>query len=57
MIPLSENCHLHTQHKYGWRTFAAEYLGGRDPVDLAADYWRAWPGRIAWEKKQEANDV
>jgi hypothetical protein len=54
MIPLSENCHLHTQHKRGWQTFAAEYLGGRDPVELAAEYWRAWPGRAKWEARNGA---
>lgn len=52
-IPLSEGCHLHTQHSRGWQTFARLYLGGRDPVALAAEYWRAWPGRIAHERKLE----
>jgi hypothetical protein len=49
-IPLSAGCHLHTQHRKGWQTFAERFLG-RDPNELAEDYWRAWPGRIAWERK------
>ncbi len=49
-MPLSEVCHIETQHKQGWQKFATKYLGGRDPVQLAEDYWRAWPGRAKWEE-------
>lgn len=48
-IPLSEGCHINTQHRIGWISFAAKYLGGRDPVALSEEYWKAWPGRRAWE--------
>lgn len=51
MIPLSESCHM-KQHHVGWQTFASLYLGGADPVALAAQYWSAWPGRKAWEERQ-----
>lgn len=34
----------------GWPTFQLKY--GFDAVKVAADYWRAWPGRIAWEREQ-----
>jgi hypothetical protein len=51
-IPLSEGCHLKTQHRKGWQTFAAMFLGGRDPVALSEDYWRLWPGRARWEARQ-----
>ena len=50
-IPLSEGCHLHTQHQKGWQTFAAMFLKGRDPAALAAAYWQAWPGRVKWEQE------
>lgn len=53
-IPLSEECHLRAQHGKGWQTFAERFLGGRDPVELSDDYWKAWPGRAAWERKMEA---
>jgi hypothetical protein len=48
-IPLSEGCHIHTQHRIGWKSFAAKFLGSRDPEALALDYWGAWPGRRKWE--------
>jgi hypothetical protein len=48
-MPLSEGCHLTTQHKQGWQTFAARYLGGADPLAICEEYWRAWPGRSKWE--------
>jgi hypothetical protein len=54
-IPLSEGCHLHTQHRIGWPEFARKYLHGQDPESLAGDYWHLWPGRIAWERKQEGH--
>jgi hypothetical protein len=47
-IPLSDYCHQH-QHAIGWRTFE-RLLPGGDAVKLAEEYWRAWPGRAAWEK-------
>ncbi len=50
-IPLCAE-HHRNQHDMGWKTFAARLLGGRDPVALAAAYWRAWPGRAAWEREQ-----
>lgn len=56
-IPLSENCHLHTQHRQGWQTFAAQFLGGRDPVELSNEYWKAWPGRLAWERRLGSDET
>jgi hypothetical protein len=52
-IPLSDGCHRR-QHAHGWRSFEITYLGG-DAVKLAEAYWRAWPGRIAWERKLADN--
>jgi hypothetical protein len=49
-IPLSDACHRR-QHSVGWRTFERTLPGG-DAVTLSAEYWRAWPGRIAWERDQ-----
>lgn len=48
-LPLSWDCHHNKQHKMGWISFAAKYLGGRDPIALSEEYWKAWPGRRAWE--------
>jgi hypothetical protein len=39
----------------GWRSFE-QYLPGKDAVATAAAYWNAWPGRIAWERKLDAQD-
>lgn len=52
-IPLSEGCHLDTQHRIGWPSFAKQFLNGQDPESLAGDYWHLWPGRIAWERRME----
>jgi hypothetical protein len=48
-IPLCDTHHT-IQHRAGWRTFEKN-LPGRDAVRLAETYWRAWPGRKAWEAK------
>lgn len=48
-LPLSAMCHS-MQHSWGWITFARLYLQA-DPLELAAAYWKAWPGRRAWEEK------
>jgi hypothetical protein len=53
-IPLSLGCHWH-QHEIGWPEFARRYLGGMPPPVIATGYWLAWPGRIAWERKQADN--
>lgn len=42
--------HHAEQHRIGWRSFEKKY--GFDAVEDAARYWRAWPGRIAWERRQ-----
>lgn len=51
-IPLCA-CHHHAQHYRGWKTF--EFAKNIDAVALAESYWRAWPGRIAWERKLADN--
>jgi hypothetical protein len=49
-IPLSEGCHR-LQHDRGWPWFDQQVLGGVSRgLMLSAEYWRAWPGRAAWEK-------
>lgn len=50
-IPLCSR-HHRLQHSRGWRTFEREY-GILDAVVKASLYWRAWPARIAWERKNE----
>lgn len=48
-IPLSESCHM-LQHSRGWPWFDAHILGGAGSAErMAADFWRLWPGRNAWE--------
>jgi hypothetical protein len=47
-IPLCSK-HHRIQHKDGWLTFQTVY--GFDAVAVAELYWRAWPGRPAWERK------
>jgi hypothetical protein len=37
----------------GWKSFELKY--GFDAKDVAQQFWRAWPGRVKWEAKQEAN--
>jgi hypothetical protein len=50
-VPLSQGCHIETQHKIGWPAFAAKYLPG--PVEqVRAAYWRQWKG-----DKGELGDV
>lgn len=47
-IPLCAG-HHRSQHAKGWRPFedAFEF----DAVKVAAKYWQAWPGRVAWESR------
>lgn len=47
-IPLCSAAHR-AQHTAGWRTFEARH--GINAVALATDFWRAWPSRAAWEKR------
>lgn len=49
-IPLCSG-HHGKQHRIGWRSFEEAYVFGA--VGVAAHYWKAWPGRIAWEAKNE----
>lgn len=39
----------------GWPTFQLKY--GFNAVDVADAYWRAWPGRIAWEQQLEKRNA
>src|SRR5688572_27437641 len=41
--------HHRTQHYFGWASFERRYQ--IDALTLAAAYWQAWPGRVAWERK------
>lgn len=51
-IPLTDNCHR-LQHAKGWLWFIANILM-RDPEKMAAEYWKAWPGRAKWEAEHGA---
>jgi hypothetical protein len=53
-IPL---CSFHhgLQHSMGWATFNYVYLQRYgEALQAAETFWKAWPGRIAWERKLEA---
>lgn len=46
--------HHRLQHRKGWLTFMAEReVGTEVMIDGARQFWSKWPGRIAWERKQE----
>lgn len=48
--------HHKRQTDRGWVTFLREVRLTKDELlNAAAHYWRAWPGRIAWERKLEAS--
>lgn len=49
-IPLCSK-HHRLQHNDGWKSFQAIY--DFDALKVAEAYWKAWPGRIAWEAKQD----
>lgn len=39
------------RNRGGWPTFQIKY--GFNAVKVAGEYWRAWPGRLEWERQQE----
>ena len=47
--------HHRLQHDKGWDTFC-KLMGVTKQMllDGAARLWRAWPGRVAWERKLES---
>lgn len=48
-IPLCQ--HHHSRHTIkGWSALGISREQG---TLMAAEYWRAWPGRVAWEGKQQ----
>lgn len=48
-VPLCSH-HHREQHSMGWKSF--ERFHGIGPANEAAEaYWKAWPGRIAYEAK------
>lgn len=49
-VPLCSE-HHRLQHQWGWRRFQQAYT--INAVNAAEQYWRAWPGRAAWEAKQD----
>jgi hypothetical protein len=52
-VPCAASLHRQ-QHQMGWATFLREIGVTKDEMIEAANaYWRAWPGRIAWERKLE----
>lgn len=51
-LPLCSEHHAR-QHRRGWKTFEVECLGGKSAIAMADAYWRAWPGRYAWEAERE----
>jgi hypothetical protein len=52
-IPLCGH-HHREQHRLGWSLFERGRFGwGGAALSAASQFWRAWPGRIAWERKLE----
>jgi hypothetical protein len=46
--------HHRLQHNKGWATFMREREVNKTlMLEAACKFWSAWPGRIAWERKQE----
>ena len=47
-------CGVHhaEQHSLGWNTFEGKYRF--NAADFARQFWKAWPGRGAWEAKNGA---
>lgn len=46
--------HHRMQHAFGWHTFERECFGiAGHALAASMHYWRSWPGRIAWERKQD----
>lgn len=53
-IPLCTHHHSY-QHRVGWGIFQWRVFGDTGYALAASQaYWQQWPGRIAWERKQEA---
>jgi hypothetical protein len=50
-VPMCRRHHAR-QHAIGWRYFQTEMSKPWTyALEAAEAYWRAWPGRIAWERK------
>jgi hypothetical protein len=51
-VPLCTRHHA-KQHQHGWKLFEHTCLDGYEGCALkyAELFWKAWPGRIAWERK------
>lgn len=55
-IPMC-SAHHRRQHVMGWKSFLSAMNNKETTLMAAADaYWRNWPGRAAWERKQEASN-
>lgn len=52
------SAHHRRQHVIGWNTFIVQHGMTKERLlGAAAEYWHRWPGRIAWERRQEADRV
>ena len=47
-IPMCSGAHLEQTDRLGWAPFEAKY--GINGLAAADAFWRAWPGRVAWER-------
>lgn len=47
-VPMCDGAHGEQTDRLGWGPFEAKY--GIKALDAAAEFWRAWPGRGAWER-------
>ena len=50
-VPMCDGHHT-SQHAWGWDSFEANYKIVPNALEAAAAYWRAWPGRVAWEGQE-----
>lgn len=51
-VPMCDDHHA-SQHSWGWKTFERNFgMQEGDTLLSAEAYWRAWPGRVAWEAER-----
>jgi len=48
-LPMCDHHHDEQTDRLGWGPFQQKY--GFDGREMVMRYWRAWPGRVAWERE------
>ncbi len=49
-LPMCDGAHTEQTDQLGWGPFERKYRF--DALFVAAEFWRLWPGRAAWEQSQ-----